>query len=220
MKKTLYIYCSGGAGTDVIDMCRRIQDIHNRWENIYFIDDVRKDKNFYGTSVITYDDFKANADKAHTEVVIANGEPAARKTLYEKVEEDGYDFATVIANTAIVSKTATLGKGSIIGEFCHISANACVKDNVYVNITSIVGHGSVVGKNTYISIGVKISGGTKIGENCFIAAGASFKGSMGIGDWNIVAMNSAVTKDFGDNNLVGGVPARVIKENSTHKVFK
>lgn len=49
-------------------------------------------------------------------------------------------------------------------------------------------------KNCWICSGAIVSGGVTIGENCIVAAGA------------------VVTKDVPDNCIVGGVPAKIIRE--------
>ena len=49
-------------------------------------------------------------------------------------------------------------------------------------------------KNCWICSGAIVSGGVRIGENCIVAAGA------------------VVTKDVPDNCIVGGVPAKIIRE--------
>ena len=140
MKKNLYIYCSGGLGQEIAEYCKRIQEKYNRWNKIYYIDDVRQEKVFDGFEVFTYEEFKKIADKENSEVVIATGEPDARRLLFDKVDSDGYNFATIVAVTSIVEPSAKLGKGVVVAEFCHISTNAVLNENVFVNLHACVGH--------------------------------------------------------------------------------
>lgn len=56
--------------------------------------------------------------------------------------------------------------------------------------------------------------GIKVGNNCWIGAGATFLDGSEIGDGVIVAANSVVTKKFGDNVIIAGIPAKVIKMRS------
>lgn len=53
--------------------------------------------------------------------------------------------------------------------------------------------------------------GIKIGNNCWIGAGAVFLDGAEIGNGCVVAANAVVNKKFGDNSVVGGVPAKVLK---------
>ena len=52
-----------------------------------------------------------------------------------------------------------------------------------------------------------------IGDNCYIGLGAKIFGSVKIGNNVIIGANSVVTKDIPDNCVVGGIPAKVIKQN-------
>ena len=44
-------------------------------------------------------------------------------------------------------------------------------------------------------------------------------GNITIGDNAIIAANAAVVKDVGENEVVGGVPAKIIGENVEHKLY-
>ena len=58
-----------------------------------------------------------------------------------------------------------------------------------------------------------------IGNGVRISAGAKVLGQIEIGDNAIIAANAAVVKGVEENMVVGGVPAKIIGENSKHKLF-
>lgn len=58
-----------------------------------------------------------------------------------------------------------------------------------------------------------------IGNGVRISAGAKVLGKIEIGDNAIIAANAAVVKSVEKNMVVGGVPAKIIGENSKHKLF-
>tara|TARA_E500000178_G_C16910763_1_gene702512 strand:- start:132 stop:668 length:537 start_codon:yes stop_codon:yes gene_type:complete len=51
-----------------------------------------------------------------------------------------------------------------------------------------------------------------IGKNCWIGAKATFLKGVELGDNCIVAAGSVVTKSFPKNNIIGGIPARILKK--------
>lgn len=54
--------------------------------------------------------------------------------------------------------------------------------------------------------------GIKIGNNCWIGAGVTFLDGSSIGNGCVVGANALVTKNFPDNVVIGGVPAKILKE--------
>lgn len=59
-----------------------------------------------------------------------------------------------------------------------------------------------------------------IGNGVRISAGAKVIGQIHLGDNCIVAANAAVVKDVAENEIVGGVPSRVIGKNTEHQLYK
>jgi len=61
----------------------------------------------------------------------------------------------------------------------------------------------------------KISAAIKIGNHVWIGLNVTILKGVTISDGAIVAAGAVVTKDVPPNTLVGGVPAKIIKENVT-----
>jgi serine O-acetyltransferase len=55
-----------------------------------------------------------------------------------------------------------------------------------------------------------------LGDNCYIGPGAKLFGSINIGNNVVIAANAVVNKNFPDNVTIGGVPAKVISQKSSH----
>lgn len=74
-----------------------------------------------------------------------------------------------------------------------------------------------IGKNCWVCQGVTI-GYTNdtdcptIGDNVTIYAGAKVLGNVIVGDNSIIAANAVVVKDVPANVIVGGIPAKIIKQ--------
>jgi len=60
--------------------------------------------------------------------------------------------------------------------------------------------------------------GIVVGNNCWIGAGAIFLDGATIGNGCVVAANAVVRGTFGDNCVIGGVPAKVLKMRSAQSV--
>lgn len=65
-----------------------------------------------------------------------------------------------------------------------------------------------------VLIGHKIPGEPApiIGNNCFIASGAKIIGAVTIGDNVTIAQNAVVTHNVPSNVVIGGIPAKIIRQ--------
>lgn len=85
-----------------------------------------------------------------------------------------------------------------IGDECFISEGVVIRDS---NNHDIVRDGYVK------------SAPIKIGNHVWIGLGAKILSGVSVGDGAVIAAGAVVNKDVPANALVGGVPAKVIKEN-------
>jgi len=53
--------------------------------------------------------------------------------------------------------------------------------------------------------------GVKIGDNCWIGANVTILDGVSVGNNSIIAAGSVVNQSFKDNVLIGGVPAKILK---------
>ena len=116
--------------------------------------------------------------------------------------------------------------------YCDYGVNISVGENFFANYgcTILDVNKVTIGKNCMIAPNVCIFSATHpvraeeryngvelglpvtIGDNCWIGGGAIINPGVTIGNNVVVASGAVVTKSFGDNVLIGGVPAKVIKE--------
>ncbi len=95
-----------------------------------------------------------------------------RHTLYIKYLQKQVLFLSMISCKAIVSKTAKIGTGTIVGNGSIIQAGACLGENVIINTGVIIEHGAVISDGSHIAPGAIILGDVTIGKFCLIGAGA------------------------------------------------
>jgi serine O-acetyltransferase len=109
----------------------------------------------------------------------------------------------ILNNCAIDPKTK-IGRNTVFG---------------YGGIGLVIHKGAIIGENCVISQNVTIGGkqsslgAPRIGNNVQIGAGAVILGDLIISDNSVIGANAVVVKNVELNNVVAGVPGKVIRVN-------
>ena len=82
---------------------------------------------------------------------------------------------------------------------------------------SFLTHDGAVGLFRKEYPGINIFGRIKVGNNVFLGARSIILPGVTIGNNVVVATGSIVTNDVPDNSVVGGVPAKILKDLSDYK---
>ncbi len=135
-----------------------------------------------------------------------------RRGFIEQVEALGFRFATVRHPTARVSRTSTLGAGTIVSAGVMIAAHTTIGRHVILNRGSLIGHHTRIGDGVTISPGANIAGRVTVGDGTYVGMGAIVLDSLTVGRGAVIGAGSLVTRDVPDHVEVMGVPARITRE--------
>ncbi|AXQ78161.1 sugar O-acetyltransferase [Streptococcus chenjunshii] len=109
-------------------------------------------------------------------------------------------------------KNISLGKDIFINSGCHFQDQGGIEigDGCFIGhnvVLATIDHDlrpSMKRKNHYAPI--------KLGKHVWIGSNATVLSGVTIGDWAVVAAGAVVSKDVPAYTVVGGVPAKVIKQ--------
>ncbi|WP_020071594.1 NeuD/PglB/VioB family sugar acetyltransferase [Paraburkholderia caledonica] len=219
MLNNLFIYGAGGFGKEVMDFARRLNAVTRHWDMLSFVDDVTTQRELHGAPVYRFNDSQVQDQLGEADFVIAVGEPAGRIKLAAKLAAVGARMSALCDPSAVISNSAQLNEGVLIGVSALVSSDARVGSNACVNSSSIIGHDVKVGEHTVISSMVNLGGASVIGGGSYIGMGALIKEGVRIGSNTIIGMGSVVYGDVPDNVIALGNPARVARLNTDRKVF-
>lgn len=123
-----------------------------------------------------------------------------------------------------------IGKDSLVGEYSIIrgQGGVVIGDRVYTSpFTQIIAVNHVFAdpKRPFVDQGITAEG-IVIEDDVWLGAGAVITDGVRVGKGAVVAAGAVVTKDVPPHTVVGGVPARVIKEidgngrkDLSHQIF-
>lgn len=130
-------------------------------------------------------------------------------------------FASTGANIHIESMfNCDYGENIHVGENFYANFGCVILDAAEVHIGNNCCIAPQVGMYTAThpidpikrASGLEIAKAIKIGNDCWIGGHATINPGVELGNNVVVASGSVVTKSFGDNVVIGGNPARLIKE--------
>jgi len=124
---------------------------------------------------------------------------------------DNFDIYTGSFITIAAGAKLTLGKGGINrGVTVTVFNSISIGDNVYISDHSTLRDSD----NHCVTGGAGVhSAPINIGNNVWIGINVTILKGVTIGDGAVIAANSLVNKSVPPHTLVGGVPAKVIREN-------
>lgn len=148
--KRLLIIGAGGHGKVVAEVA---QDIG--YEKIAFLDDNSPE------AIGRISDIEKFCNQ-YSDAFVAIGNNKLRSELLQKLQSCGYTVPVLIHPSAYVSRTATLGSGTVVEPKAIVNANSHIGEGCIISIGSIVDHDVEIGACCHINAGAIVKAGGKI----------------------------------------------------------
>ena len=214
--KLIGVYGASGFGKEVMPLVRQQYPQLNR-ENFVYVDDGDKLDKLDDYKVLNYQQFlQQSATKKCITIAIANSQ--VREKLNAKLVQDNIEIINVIANNVLQYDNITMGEGSIICGFVHLTSNIKIGKGFHANIYSYIAHDCVIGDFVTFAPRVSCNGNVHIEDHAYIGTGAVLRQGtpdkpLIIGKGAIVGMGAVVTKDVPAGVTVVGNPAKPLIKN-------
>lgn len=125
-----------------------------------------------------------------------------RKTINDRFISMGYEFETIIANTAEVSQNAYIESGAQILNGAIVQAGSTISNNTIVNTKSLIEHDCFIGKSNHIAPNSTLCGGVRTGDNVFIGASSTVVNGINIDNNCVIGAGSLIRKNIPKNITV------------------
>lgn len=132
------------------------------------------------------------------------------------IKKCGKNFHLGRGVTLLNSFNLEIGNDVYLAKGCWLNAmgKLIIDDEVVIAPYVVISTLQHVFKDKSVRFGGSISGPIFIGKGSWLASHSSVKCGVSIGRGNLIAANAFVISDTPDYKIVGGVPAKVIKDNN------
>lgn len=203
MKNLIIIGCSGHAA-EIVDYINYINDNskNKKYNLLGFVDNTDKYYRHYAFK----EKFLGNADDhivaKDAYYILGIGNMSIRRKVIDEFLTKGANFETIIHPTALISKTAKIGQGSLIAHNVSIGPKVSIGNFCVINSRSTIGHDSIIGENNFISPQVVIGGFAKIGNENMLGTNSCLIPEVKIGNFNKIMAGMAILSKVNDNEIV------------------
>ena len=122
--------------------------------------------------------------------------------LFDLLSKLGAEVPVVIAASALVSRHANIGQGTIVMHGAIINAGATIGENCIVNSRSLVEHDTHVDDHCHISTNAVLNGGVRVGRETFVGSGSIVHQNIEIGHRCTIGAGAIITKNIESDSLV------------------
>lgn len=202
---------AGGHAQVVADILLRMRDCGEAVEPVGYVDD---NQSLAGQTLLGLPVLGTTSDigkLAHDAVVVAVGDNATRRRLFDRLRQTGEQFVTVRHPQAVVAPDVTIGVGTMVCAGVVINPGAVIGLNVILNTSCSIDHHNRIGDHVHIAPGVHLGGEVVVGEGALVGIGATVTPRLRIGAWSVVGAGSLVHHDVPDGVKVVGNPAHILE---------
>lgn len=141
--------------------------------------------------------------------VIAIGDNRLRCRIAERLHEIGFTFPALVHPSAVLSRSAKIGIGTIVMPNAVVNADASLGDFVIVNTAAVVEHDCVLGRGAHVAPGTSLGGGVVVGCCALVGIGSAIRPGSLVGDYAVIGAGSTVIADIPSECIATGSPAQI-----------
>ena len=211
------IFGAGGFGREVKFLIDAINLVSPTYIFIGYFDDGFAKETLINDYPILGGIEDLNKESDDLNLVVAIADPIKKKDIINRIIPENIFFPNIIHPSVLISKDfVELGKGNIFCAGTIITCNIRIKDFIILNLMCTVGHDTVIESFCSFMPSVNISGEVIVNECVYVGTGAKIINQVEIGVNAIIGAGAVVAKSLPSFCTAVGVPAKVIKINTSN----
>lgn len=145
------------------------------------------------------------------------GDNVIRYKYLKILTEFGYDIPNFVHKSVIIDPETIIGKGVYLLPGVIVMPHARIKDFVIISMGSKIAHHTVIEEGAFISTGVNVGANVLVERKAFLGISSTvMTGVKRIGKNAVVGCGAVVIRDVKENDVVAGVPAKVLKKKTSN----
>lgn len=125
-----------------------------------------------------------------------------KRTINEYFLSLGYQYGTVVADSAIISPYVTIGEGVQILPMAIINTNSTIGSHTIINSGALIEHDCIVGSYNHIAPRSVLCGNVSTGDDVFIGASSTIIQNIEIPTASIIGAGSTITGPLEQRSIV------------------
>ncbi|MEU8044022.1 acetyltransferase [Micromonospora echinofusca] len=143
-----------------------------------------------------------------THVILAVGDPCARRAVDERVGGYGLPGATLVHPSAEVGPDTVAGEGLLVFAGARVTTNVTLGRHVHLNQNITIGHDCSLADFVSVNPLAAVSGDCVLDEGVMVGTNATVLQGLRVGRDATVGAGACVVRDVPAATVVKGVPAR------------
>lgn len=208
MTKRLILVGCGAFARELINWVDDLVDMGKSIPVSGFLDDNPNALVGFPYSVPHLGGIAAYTPEAGDQLLMAIGDPKAKKNLYSELKGKRASFASLAHPSAVIARSAKLGEGVVVCPQAFISADAVVGDLCAINGNASVGHDVRLGSFSTLSSHVDLTGWVQVEECSFFGSGARVLPKVKIGTCARIGAGAVVMRNVPAGTVMFAPPAK------------
>lgn len=202
--KRLAIFGASGHGKVVADCAESAG-----WKEIVFYDDAWPKRDVNGIwNIVGNMETLLRDFSQYDGIIIAIGNNSVRLAKQNELSSNGALIVSVIHPSAVISKSVSIGLGSVVMANAVINVDSKIGDCCIINTAATVDHDCTLGDGVHVSPGANLAGGVVVGNCSWVGIGSNIRQLVNIGEETIIGAGATVVNDIESHCTVVGIPAK------------